>query len=80
MWGQGSGKVDKTDEDRHVDRMRWGFIGLVIGSLCAYYAVVAPGRIVIRRPGDPGYGEDLEEDEDEDDGEVIMVQDHDEEM
>ncbi|KAF5315658.1 hypothetical protein D9611_004914 [Ephemerocybe angulata] len=32
--------IEKTDEERHVDRMRWGFIGLVFGSLCAYIAVL----------------------------------------
>lgn len=37
----------KTDEERHMDRMRWGFVGLVVGVVCAYVAVLAPSRLAL---------------------------------
>jgi sorting and assembly machinery component 37 len=36
----------KTEEDIHYDRMRWGFIGLAVGSLAAYIVVVGGSRLL----------------------------------
>jgi hypothetical protein len=66
--------VEKSDEDKHVDKMRWGFVGLVLGSLCAYVAVVGFSmgnlKIGVVPKGQAGDDDDDEdEDEDEDDEE-----------
>jgi hypothetical protein len=59
-----------SPEDIHYKRMRWGFFGLLIGSLATYFAIVGPQykiafRVVeMESPGAAdrnGEGEALEE-------------------
>lgn len=37
----------KTDEERHLGHMRWGFAGLIVGVVCAYIAVLAPSQLAL---------------------------------
>jgi len=37
-------QAEKSSEDVHYDRMRWGFYGLAIGSVAAYLAVVGGSK------------------------------------
>ena len=39
--------ADKSDEERHIGHMRWGFGGLVVGVVCAYMAVLAPSQLAL---------------------------------
>lgn len=42
--------VEKTPEDLQYDKMRWGFFGLTLGCLVAYFVVVGRNiRIVVVR-------------------------------
>lgn len=69
--------ADRTDEEKHIDRMRWGFVGLVVGVVCAYMAVLAPSRLELaneirhqRKLSQLyGHGYDDEEDDEEYEGE-----------
>jgi len=48
----------RTPEDQHFDHMRWGFIGLVVGSFAAYLAIVAPQYKIVFAQVDQGTKED----------------------
>lgn len=70
-WPKGSApRNTDSPEDIHYRRMRWAFLGLLIGSLATYFAIVGPQytiafRVVEREsPGAAsgnGEGEALEE-------------------
>lgn len=39
-------QTKKSEEDAHYDQMRWGFIGLAVGSLAAYIVVVGGSQFL----------------------------------
>ncbi|EAU88816.1 hypothetical protein CC1G_01189 [Coprinopsis cinerea okayama7 len=84
FWGRSAVKKDstrkeKTPEERQVDRMRWAFVGLALGSLAAYIAVVGQPffQFVLVKMQELEAAEELEyveDDEWEEDDEEIEVE------
>jgi sorting and assembly machinery component 37 len=67
------GKVQqRTQEDIQYERLSWGFIGLALGSVAAYIAVMgSPIRLSIQEVGELD-----EEDDGDDDGDEFEGADH----
>lgn len=68
----------RTDEDVQYEKLTLGFIGLALGSVVGYFALLgSPIRIVVRKVDKDGEEEEYEEeggDEGEDEDEVEGVE------
>lgn len=68
---------ERTSEDREYEKLTWGFIGLALGSIVSYFAIMGPPiRIIVKNvDGDEGEGEEGEDDEGEEEDEELMEDD-----
>lgn len=60
----------RTPEDAEYEKLTWGFIGLALGSVVAYFAIMGSPIRVVRVV--------QEDEEDEEDGDIVQLDDFEE--